>query len=176
MSSLRAVGAALTIVIGLAVSGCGSAEDPPSSTGGIEVSGTWVRATTGATDSTMTGAFMEISNSSASSVRLVSASSPAARMVQVHTTVMRDGSMMMEELKDGLEVKAGSHAHLRPGGNHVMLMGLKGPLTAGEEVTLRLVFSDGTSQTLTVPVKEFTEEEDHYDPSMTPSPTSTSMP
>lgn len=49
-----------------------------------------------------------------------------------------------------------------PGGDHVMLMGLDGELAPGDEVDLVLEFSDGSQRELTVPVKEFTEEEGHY--------------
>ena len=176
MSRLRPAALAVTMGLTLLVAGCGTetASEPTTRTGGIEVSDAWVRATTGSEDTSMTGAFMEISNDGDSAVRLVGAMSPAARMLEVHTMVMEDGAMVMQELEDGLEVQAGSHAHLRPGGDHVMLMGLTEPLAAGDEVSLTLEFSDGTERDLTVPVKEFTEEEDHYHPSTTPSPSMTS--
>lgn len=179
MSSLRTVRAALTLtlalVLALALAACGSTKDPTSSPGSLEISAAWVRATAGTQDATMTGAFMEVANTTDVAVRLVGASSPAAGMAQVHTMVMEDGSMVMRELPEGLEVPAGSHVHLRPGGNHVMLMGLTAPLSAGEEITLTLRFSDGSEQVVTVPVKEFTEEEDHYHPSTTPSPSMSPM-
>jgi hypothetical protein len=53
---------------------------------------------------------------------------------------------------------------LKPGGYHVMLMKLTRPLAAGDEVTLTLDFSDGTTRTLTVPVKTFAEETGGYSP------------
>lgn len=173
MFHMRTVGAVLSIGLALAISGCGSTDEPQPSTGGIEISGAWVRATTTAQDSTMTGAFLEVSNSTETPARLVGARSPVAKMVQIHTMVMRDGKMVMQELAGGLEIKAGSHAHLRPSGDHVMLMGLTAPLAPGDEIPLTLMFDNGTEQTLSVPVKEFTEEENHYDPSMTPQPSMT---
>lgn len=171
MSQLRPV----TLAMALLLAGCGTETEsaPSTETHGVEVGDAWVRATTGSKDASMTGAFMQISNQGDSAVRLVGATSTVARMVQVHTMVMKNGKMVMQELEGGLEVKPGSHAHLRPGGNHVMLMGLTKSLAAGDEVALTLEFSDGTEHDLTVPVKEFTEEEDHYDPSMTPSPSMT---
>jgi copper(I)-binding protein len=175
MSRLRPI--ALALGLALLVAGCGSEPEsesqPSTQTDSLMVSDAWVRATTGSKDVSMTGAFMEISNKGDSTVRLIGAMSPDARMVQVHTMVMQGGKMVMQELEGGLEVTADSHAHLRPGGDHVMLMGLRRQLAAGDEVALTLEFSDGTEQDLIAPVKEFTEEEDHYDPSMAPSPSMT---
>ena len=180
MSRLRPVALAITLGLALLLAGCGTETESEPSTearaveiSDVVISDAWVRATTGSEDASMTGAFMQLSNKGESAVRLVGATSTVARMVQVHAMVMKDGKMVMQELEGGLEVEPGSHAHLRPGGNHVMLMGLTEPLAAGDEVDLTLEFSDGTEQDLTVPVKEFTEEEDHYDPSMTPSPSMT---
>lgn len=172
MSRLRTLPLVLTLGLALLLAGCGTEteSEPSTEIRGVEISDAWVRATTGSKDASMTGAFMQISNEGDSAVRLVGATSTVARMVQVHTMVMKDGKMVMQELEDGLEVESGSQVLLRPGGDHVMLMGLTESLAAGDEVTLTLEFSDGAERDLTVPVKEFTEEEDHYHPSMTPSP------
>ena len=63
----------------------------------------------------------------------------------------------------GAALCAGEHAHLAPGGPHVMLMGLTGELAAGgEEIACTLEFDDGQTIELVAPVKEFTEEQDTY--------------
>lgn len=177
MTSLRPLSLVLALGLALGLAGCGTAEEESAADAGkVSVADTWVRATTGTQDPSMTAAFMSVTNAGNVDVRLVGATSPAARTVEVHTMVMQDGKMVMRELEGGLEVEAGSHAHLRPGGNHLMLMGLMKPLAAGDEVALTLEFSDGTEQVLTAPVKEFTEEEDHYDPSGSPSASMTPAP
>jgi copper(I)-binding protein len=52
-----------------------------------------------------------------------------------------DGSVMrMRELDGPLEIKPGETVTLAPGGMHLMMMGLKEPLTQGERVPLTLVF------------------------------------
>ena len=45
---------------------------------------------------------------------------------------------------------------------------MKFDLKPGDEVPLTLEFSDGSSHDLTIPVKAFTEEEEHYHPTTTP--------
>jgi copper(I)-binding protein len=122
-----------------------------------------VRTTDGATDTTMTAAFMSLVNPGDANVSLVGASTSVAMMSQVHEMVKgADGKTVMQEAKNGIVIPAGSHAHLTPGGFHIMIMGLKQKLPVGSEVTLELTFSNGTSKTVVAPVKVFTEETDHY--------------
>ena len=71
--------------------------------------------------------------------RLVGASTPRANMVQVHVTVESNGVAGMREA-DGIDVPAGRIVVLGPGGAHLMLMGLDGPLVAGQQLPLTLEF------------------------------------
>jgi copper(I)-binding protein len=136
----------------------------------VIVEDAWVRATTGTKDRSMTAAFMTLTNPGEKAVVLTSATSPVAGMVHLHEMAKAGGRTVMREKAGGISVAAGSHQHLRPGGLHVMLMDLKRPLKAGDEVAVTLAFSDGTKQALTVPVKKFTEEEEHYHPSPSKTP------
>lgn len=136
--------------------------DPAPAAPAVTVEDPWVRATTGAEDTTMTAAFMLLRNTGTEDATLVSASSPVAKNVQLHEMVMRDGAMTMAEAEAGIVVTAGRGKILEPGGYHVMLMGLRGGLVAGDEVELTLELSDGTTIDVTAPVKKFTEEEGHY--------------
>lgn len=72
--------------------------------------------------------------------RLVSIGAPLAGTAQVHEMKTEDGMMTMAELKDGLPLPAGQPVQLKPGGDHLMLMGLKQPLIAGEQVSITLTF------------------------------------
>jgi copper(I)-binding protein len=168
--------AGLAVAIPFLLSACGSSPDAPVTkaavtTPGVLVEDAWVRATVGSKDTTMTAAFMSLTNPGTTDVSLTSATSPVAGMVQLHEMAMKDGKMVMQEKAGGIKVPAGSHAHLAPSGDHVMLMGLKQALKPGDEVPVTLKFSDGSTHDLTVPVKAFTEEEEHYHPSATPSTT-----
>lgn len=130
---------------------------------GVVVSDGWVRATEGTEDPSMSAAFMSLENDG-DAVRLTGASTDVAGMTQIHEMVMGDdGAMVMQELGDGLDLPTGAHEHLEPGGNHVMLMDLQEELEPGDEVDLTLEFSDGSQEALTLPVKEFSEEEGDYE-------------
>lgn len=165
-ATLISILAALTLI-----TGCAPA---PKMTQGpkLSVEGPWVRTTQGAKDPAMTGAFLTVANPGEAEVRLVSAECGDAGMVQLHEMVMVDGKMAMAETKNGIVVPAGGHAHLTPGGYHIMLMKLKRELPIGDQLQLALNFSDGTRLQVTAPVKEFVEEEDHYH-SPTPTPSQT---
>ncbi|WP_238151599.1 copper chaperone PCu(A)C [Kribbella sindirgiensis] len=159
----------LLLLVPFLLGACGSnaTQEAAVSTPGILVEDAWVRATTGAKDTTMTAAFLSLTNPGDTEVKLTSATSPIAAVVQLHEMAMQDGKMVMREKPGGITVPAGSHTHLSPGGDHIMLMSLKQPLKPGDEVPLTLKFSDNTTHDLKVPVKAFTEEEEHYHP--TPS-------
>lgn len=130
---------------------------------GVVVSDGWVRATEGTEDPSMSAAFMNLQNDG-DAVQLTGATTDVAGMTQIHEMVMGgDGAMVMQELSDGLDLPTGAHEHLEPGGNHVMLIDLQEELAPGDEVDLTLVFSDGSQEALTLPVKEFSEEEGDYE-------------
>lgn len=164
-----------TLLLVLTAAGCGN--DSPAAQGtdltGIQITDGWVRATVGTEDPTMTAAFMDIKNFDEEPVTVTGASTPAAMKTEIHEMVMgEDGAMVMQQIQGGLVVKPDGHQHLAPGGNHIMLMGLTDELAGGDEVTLTVEFDNGDSQEVTLPVKEFTEEEGSYDHSHSPSPSS----
>jgi hypothetical protein len=78
---------------------------------------------------------------------------------------MVDGQMVMQPKKGGITVKAGGSAVLEPGGDHIMLMDLPGPVKVGDDVMLTLTFDDGTTLEVTAPAKEFDGGNESYNPS-----------
>lgn len=145
------------------------ASQSPAEQAGLVITDAWVRATAGTKDPSMTAAFMSLENEGPQKT-LTGASTEVAGKTEIHEMVMGDsGAMVMRVKEGGLELPTGAHEHLEPGGNHLMLMGVKDELKAGDEVTLTLEFADGSEQELTVPVKEFTEEEGSYEHSHAPS-------
>ena len=147
-----------------------------SATGGeIMVSGAYARATDEmsmdkATGTYMTGMFLVITNETHEDVTLESGTSDIAPMVEVHEVV--DG--MMRKKEGGLVIKTHESAELKPGGNHVMLMGMTQGLSVGSEITVTLKFSNGDEVVVTAPVKEVNLEQEHYH-SPTPMPSSSGM-
>ena len=85
------------------------------------------------------GGFLSIRNRGAAADRLLSASSPDARAVELHTMI-RDGDVMRMRPVAFIEVPAGQTVALRPGGLHLMLIGLSQPLREGESVPVTLRF------------------------------------
>lgn len=86
-------------------------------------------------------AFMVIHNTGEEDDRLIAASTPAAKVTELHThKETDDGVMKMMQVKEGFEVKAGAMHTLARGGDHVMMMGLSGPINEGDEIPVTLTF------------------------------------
>ncbi len=117
--------------------------------GDLAVQQPWTRAAgQGATG----GGFLSISNRGAAADRLLSASSPAARAMELHTMV-RDGDVMRMRPVEAIEVPAGQTVTLRPGGLHMMLIGLSQPLRQGESVPVTLRFERAGEVQVMLPVQ-----------------------
>ena len=168
MSRSLALTAAGVLTLG-ALGACGeetTSDDTTSAaaetTTEVEVMDPWVRSTTGTEDPSMTAAFMTLMNQGEEDAELVSAKSDVAGMAQLHEMASGDDGMVMQEVEDGIAIPAGEGVALAPGSYHVMLMDLSGELAPGDEVSFTLTYADGSTQDVTAPVKEFTEEEGHY--------------
>jgi len=85
--------------------------------------------------------------------RLVSATSPAAGSVEIHSMSMEGDVMKMRQI-DAIEIATGQTVELKPGGYHLMLMGLKAPLKVGEKFPLTLKFEKSGEVVVTVNVEE----------------------
>ena len=72
--------------------------------------------------------------------RLIGVSTPAATMAELHQSRLEAGVMQMRAVPDGLPVTPATPIHMAPGGYHVMLMGLKGPIRQGDHVPVTLTF------------------------------------
>ena len=104
----------------------------------VTVQDPWVRGTVAQQKGT--GMFARIT--SAQPARLVSASSPAAGVVEIHEMLMQGDVMRMRAIP-GLDLPAGKTVELKPGGLHIMLIDLKQPLEPGKTVPVTLVVETG---------------------------------
>lgn len=106
----------------------------------------WVRIT----PMTMTAGYLSIANPTDTPRKLVSASTPRAETVELHTHMMEDGVMRMRPV-ESFEVPANGTLKLAPGGNHLMIIGLDKPLTDGESLDITFTLDDGTTLTHAMP-------------------------
>ncbi len=116
----------------------------------IEVKDSYVRATPPGLPNS--AAFMTVVNTSDKDVAIVKATSKVSKVVELHTHDMKDGVMKMYQVPK-IDVAANSETVLKPGGFHIMLIGLYNPLKVGENVELTLELSNGETKTITAPVK-----------------------
>jgi copper(I)-binding protein len=139
-SPIRAVLVAATLLAAFA-----SAHAAP----GVSVTGAWVRTPPVPTAPTAAAYFDIVS---AAGGRLVAVSSSAAATTDLHEMKMEGDIMRMRALPS-LPLPAGQPVKLSPGGNHVMLTGLKAPLKTGDTVTLTLTIEDASMHREQVVVK-----------------------
>jgi len=116
----------------------------------IDVKDAYVRATPPGLPNS--AAFLTLQNNTAKDVALVKAVSDVAKAVELHTHDMKDGVMKMYQVPK-IDVKANSSVTLKPGGFHIMLIGLTKPLKVDESIDFTLEFSNGEKTTFTAPVK-----------------------
>jgi copper(I)-binding protein len=84
-------------------------------------------------------AYLSIKNTGAHADRLIGAKAAVSKRAELHTHLHENGVMKMRPV-DAIEVPANGMAMLKPGGDHVMLMGLTAPLVEGQTFPLTLVF------------------------------------
>lgn len=105
--------------------------------GTIAIDRPWARATVGT--ARPGGAYLAITNKGSTPDRLIGAESPVVTKIDLHRSMMEAGVMRMAAAGT-IDIPAGGTVKFAPGDYHLMLMGLKEPLTAGKPVPLVLVF------------------------------------
>lgn len=98
--------------------------------------------------------YMRIVNSGGAADRLVAASTDAAAAVELHESRMVGDVMQMAPVEGGIPVPANGEVELKPGGLHVMLIGLTRDLQPGDTVTLTLTFEGAGAVTVEAPVRQ----------------------
>ena len=111
--------------------------------GALEISHPWTRATPPTAQTG--GGFLTITNKGTTADRLIAARSTVSDKVEVHEMKMDGNVIRMRELEKGLEIPAGATVMLKPGGFHIMFMGLKAPFAKDAKVPVTLVFEKAGS-------------------------------
>ncbi|CEA09011.1 hypothetical protein BN1051_02374 [Arthrobacter saudimassiliensis] len=164
--SRTARAAALLTAAGLALTACnyeeerGEAAPPTAEVAQLSVEEAWIKAA----EDGMTGAFGTLVNDGDRDLVVTGASSDAADEVELHEMAADEhGAMVMREVDGGFTVPAGGEYTLEPGGNHLMLMGLTGPVQPGDTVTIELKLEDGSLVDFEAPAKDFAGANENYD-------------
>ena len=104
---------------------------------GLKIEAAWARATPGKAKNG--GAYVTIVNPGAEADWLLGAKADVAKRVEIHTHLNENGVMRMREVKS-IDLPVGGKIHMKPGGYHVMFLGLHKPLKKGERFPVTLVF------------------------------------
>jgi copper(I)-binding protein len=154
----------LVLLVMVTVAACGA---PAGSS--IEIEDVWARpamAMKETTESSEGGAgmgqpmpgtgavFMLLRNRGLEADRLVGGQTDVANVVEIHETVMEGEVMKMQMLTNGLEVPAKGEVLLKPGGYHIMLIGMQRDLAVGDTFTLELQFEKSGILTVEPEVRE----------------------
>lgn len=132
-------------VVGMVALAAAAAADPA----GITVEQSWARAS--APGSKTAAAYMTVINNSGVADRLVGASTPVANRAQFHIENDDNGVMRMREVS-AIDIEPGARFSFKPGGTHVMLVGVKEPLREGETLPLTLDFEKAGKIQVNIPI------------------------
>ena len=119
--------------------------------GALKITQPWSRATP--RGAPVAAGYLRITNAGIQADRLVSVATPVAGKPSIHEMSMDGGVMKMRALPNGIEIKPGQTVELKPGGYHLMFVGLKAPLKAGESFPMKLKFEKAGEVTVDVKVE-----------------------
>jgi hypothetical protein len=160
-------GIVLIGLVGMLVgAGCARPTMPPPAVSGIQLENAWARraaamahghaggpgATMGHGGSGNGAVYVTVTNRGAGADAIVGAATDAAAVVELHETVQEGGVMKMRPLPR-FEVPAGGRLEMKPGGPHIMLLGLTRDLKPGDTVAVTLIFEKAGRMTIEAPVR-----------------------
>ncbi len=108
------------------------------SVGSLKISASWARATPNG--ASVGGGYMTITNTGSAPDRLTGGSTDISSRIEIHEMSMDNGIMKMRHVTNGLELEPGQTVEFKPGGYHIMFMGLKQPLVQGQHIKATLQF------------------------------------
>jgi periplasmic copper chaperone A len=117
--------------------------------GDLAVTSAWARATPPGAN--VGAIYITVENRGATDERIVTFASPAAQSIMAHESVEENSVASMRMLKEPT-IPARGKLEMKPGGTHLMLMGLTKPLKPGESLPLTLTFEKAGAATVPVEV------------------------
>ena len=129
----------------LLVSACGGSSDD------VTVRDAWTRPASAGDNG---AAYFIIENGTGADDTLLSVSSEIASAAEIHLSMMMDGGMMSMQKQESVPVPAKGIVEFKPGGLHIMFIGLTRDLKVGEAITLMLYFEKAGELILQIKVKE----------------------
>ena len=168
---------AAVLILLVAATACTQAPPAPAASQGISAQNVWARPAKMMGSMPMEGdtqqmqhggansaVYMVLANGGAEADSLVAAQADVSNAIEIHETKMEGDVMRMAQVEGGIEVPAGGQVELRPGGLHVMLIGLEAPLVEGETFPLTLVFEAAGAVEVEVQVESVTHGVDEAEP------------
>jgi hypothetical protein len=158
--------AALLILL-LTITACTQAPPAPAASQGVSAQNVWARPAKMMGSMPMEGdaqqmqhggansaVYMLLANGGATADRLVAAQADVSNAIEIHETKMEGDVMRMQQVEGGIEIPAGGQVELKPGGYHVMLIGLTRDLNVGEKFPVTLQFESGAMLTVEAEVRQ----------------------
>lgn len=159
MTAIRAAALSLSLAVVLAPAAAVAdshgkimTEGGSARLGDLTLEHAWTRATP--PKARAGGGYLTITNHGSEADRLISGKADFAKRTEIHEMAVIDDVMKMRKLDDGLEIPAGGTATLKPGGYHVMFMGMTEGLTEGTVVDVTLTFAKAGDVVIRMPVSK----------------------
>lgn len=163
----------------VALSGCGSTANTtdtatetrstavaeaqqPAGAAGLSITDPWVKTT----EKGMTAAFGTLVNNTDAEVTIVAGASPLSPKIELHEVVDSAGKMIMRPKEGGFVIPPRGTHELRPGGDHIMLMGVAEEVKPGARIPFTLTVKDGQPLEFTAVGKDFAGGKEDYQPGM----------
>ena len=128
----------------LATSACASSNEA------LTIDDTWARPASAGDNG---AAYFVIKNGTITNDTLLSIGSDIATATEVHMSMGDDNGVMSMQMQESVSVPAKGQVEFKPGGLHVMFVGLMRDLKAGDTITFTLNFEKAGSMSIEVPVK-----------------------
>ncbi len=147
--SITRIGLLLAMCMAIALlTACSGGAKGPS----VTIEDVWVRPSPAAEGTS--AAYMMLKNSGNEADALVKAAGTVSDAVEIHEMVMENEVMKMRPVSgQRLEIPAGGAVELKPGGYHIMLIGLKQQLKPGDKIDLTLTFEKSGEKTVQAEVR-----------------------